>query len=74
MTVSLEELGIAPSEDAGCSWHPGKPEAYDEGGLLRDLSDAEVADHLAKPEADEQIDARFVLDAEDSIESPTGEV
>lgn len=59
MAVSLAELGVDPGTgDPGTSWHPrpDKTEARDAQGRLRDLDDDEVAEHLEKPEADEQYD------------------
>jgi hypothetical protein len=72
--MSLEELGV--DEDPGTEWHPreDKAEARDSEGNLYDLDDNDVAEHERKPEAAEQIDAGQVLSAEDSAESPEGEV
>lgn len=69
MVVDPAELGVV--DTAGTGWHPFKPEAYVEGGLLPDLTDDEVAEHLAKPEAD---DAEGILAAEDSALTPDGVV
>ena len=65
--VTLAELGI--DEDPGTTWHPAA-----KSGDLPDLTEAEVAEHLAKPEAAEQVDAGRSLAAEDSAQSPEGEV
>lgn len=46
----------------------------DADGLLLDLDDDAVLEHMAKPEAAEQPDAGLSLSAEDSAESPDGEV
>jgi hypothetical protein len=71
--LTLAELGI--DHDPGTAWHPRKPEAYDADGNLRDLNDDEVHEHLHKPESQDQPDARRLpLAAEDSTESPEGEV
>lgn len=72
--VSLEELGV--TDDPGCDWHPreDKAEARDADGNLHDLSDDEVAEHADKPEVNDQPDAGRSLAAEDSAQSPEGEV
>ncbi|HEY9351997.1 MAG TPA: hypothetical protein VIP28_02045 [Nocardioides sp.] len=73
-TISLADLGI--DEDPGTAWHPrpDKTEARDADGLLVDLDDDAVAEHMAKPEAAEQLDAGLSLSAEDSALTPDGEV
>ncbi|HEY9264390.1 MAG TPA: hypothetical protein VIQ11_07295 [Mycobacterium sp.] len=73
-TISLADLGI--DEDPGTAWHPrpDKTEARDADGLLLDLDDDAVAEHMAKPEAAEQPDAGLSLSAEDSALTPDGEV
>ena len=73
--ISLADLGI--DEDPGTAWHPraDKAEARDADGHLLDLDDDQVAEHAAKPEATDQIDAGVEpLSAEDSALSPDGEV
>lgn len=72
--VTLADLAV--DEDPGTAWHPrpDKSEARDDDGNLRDLDDDTVAEHAAKPEATEQPDAGTPLAAEDSTESPDGEV
>jgi hypothetical protein len=80
--ISLEDLAIDPAEDPGTNWHPTKAEALNGDGNLRDLSDDEVHEHIEKPESDEQIDGvrrrrrerRAELAAEDSLETPDGEI
>ena len=73
-TISLADLGI--DEDPGTAWHPrpDKTEARDADGLLLDLDDDGVVEHMAKPEAAEQLDAGLSLSAEDSALTPDGEV
>lgn len=74
-TISLADIGI--DEDPGTAWHPraDKTEARDADGLLLDLDDDQVAEHAAKPEAADQLDAGVEpMSAEDSAESPDGEV
>lgn len=74
-TISLADLGV--DEDPGTAWHPraDKAEARDAEGNLRDLDDDEVAEHAAKPEAVDQLDAGVdPLSAESSAYSPDGEV
>ena len=73
-TISLADLGI--DEDPGTAWppRPDKTEARDADGLLVDLDDDAVAEHMAKPEAAEQLDAGLSLSAEDSALTPDGEV
>jgi hypothetical protein len=85
--VRLDDLPPDPDAhpgDPGVEWHPrpDKTEARDAEGNLRDLSDAEVSDHIVKPEAEEQVDSvlhrrmlgHAPLAAEDSDQSPDGEV
>lgn len=84
MIISLADVGVDPADDAGRTWHPrpDKTDARDANGNLRDLTDREVEDHCAKPEADEQPDGRRrrarerrpALAAEDSIETDPEEV
>lgn len=50
--ISLDDLGVL--SDPGTEWHPDKP--------LNDLSDAEVEEHMLKPERLVQTDAGQVLD------------
>lgn len=73
-TISLAALGV--DEDPGTAWHPraDKTEARDPDGNLVDLDDDQVAEHAAKPESADQLDAGLVLSAEDSAFSPDGEV
>lgn len=73
-TITLADLGI--DEDPGTAWHPrpDKTEARDADGLLLDLDDDQVAEHAAKPETVDQLDAGQILSAEDSALSPDGEV
>jgi hypothetical protein len=79
-TLHLDDLPPdpeAPDGDPGRDWHPAKAEAFDADGLLPDLTDEEVAEHLEKPEGREQVDGvqRLVgtgsvaLAAEDSLAS-----
>jgi hypothetical protein len=73
--MSLEEIGV--TKDPGTEWHPrsDKTEARDEDGLLLDLSDEEVDEHRAKPEAADQEDAQGEpLSAEDWVETGSGAV
>lgn len=80
--LSLAELGV--TDDRGTDWHPrrDKTDARGPDGRLRDLTDADVHEHIVKPEADDQVDGvrrrkrenRPELAAEDSIETPDGEV
>lgn len=73
--ISPADLGI--DEDPGTAWHPrpDKTEARDADGLLLDLDDDAVAEHAAKPEAADQLDAGVEpMSAEDSALSPDGEV
>lgn len=82
--TTLADVGVDPADDAGTSWHPrrDKREAWDADGRLVDLSDDAVHTHIEKPESDEQVDGarrrrrenRAELAAEDSIETPAGEV
>lgn len=69
MIVTPEQLGV--DDAAGTGWHPSKPDAYTEDGLLPDLDDDQVLEHQAKPEAD---DAEDILAAEDSALTPDGVV
>lgn len=74
-TITLADLGV--DEDPGTAWHPrpDKTEARDDAGLLHDLDDDAVAEHLAKPETADQLDAGVEpMSAEDSAETPDGEV
>lgn len=73
-TISLAELGV--DDDPGTAWHPrpDKTDARDADGHLLDLGDAQVAEHATKPEAADQVDAGQMLSAEDSAETPDGEV
>ena len=86
-SVTLEALAIDPADDAGTTWHPrpDKAEAWVMDGerlLLSNLDDEAVHRHIEKPESDEQVDGvrrrrrerRRPLAAEDSIETPDGEV
>lgn len=57
--------------DQGTNWHPGNPAAYDDDGNLRDLTDAEVAEHSVKEEAATQVDATRLVEAEGSAETPS---
>lgn len=68
-TVSLADLGV--EEDPGSAWHP-KAEKFTPEGLLPDLSDVEVEEHLAKPET--YPDTGRVLSAEDSALTPEGQI
>lgn len=68
--LTLRDLGV--NHDPGTAWHP-KPEKFVDG-LLPDLDDEQVAEHLTKPEAADQSDAGRSLAAEDSTETPDGEV
>lgn len=73
--ITVAELGI--TEDPGTDWHPrpGHEEAWDEDGNLANLSEAQVAQHLDKPEAATQVDAGVPpMAAEDSAESPEDQV
>lgn len=74
-SISPADLGI--TQDPGTRWHPrrDKHQARRDDGNLRDLTTAEVVEHQAKPEADDQPDAsRGPLGAEDSTETPEGVV
>lgn len=74
MAGMLSLLALGVEKDPGTEWHPDKPEAYTEDGL-RDLSDEEVVAHTLKPEVFEQPDAGVEpLAAEDSRETPEGEI
>jgi hypothetical protein len=57
-------LGL--TTDPGTEWHPH----YKDGGLP-DLDDAQMADHLRKPEGAEEREAGPFA-AEDSLDSPEG--
>lgn len=73
--ISLADLGV--DEDPGTAWHPrpDKTAARDASGDLLDLDDDQVAEHAAKPEAVDQLDAGVdPMSAEDSALSPNGEV
>ena len=77
--VPLAGIPLDPTldPDPGTMWHPraDKQEARDQAGNLKDLSDDEVEEHFSKPEVSDQIDAgRPPLAAEDSVETPDGEV
>lgn len=87
MRVPLADLGLdaaEPSQDPGTHWHPrrDKTDAWDDQGHLRDLDDGQVAEHVEKPEADDQYDGvrrrrrenRLPGAAEDSDHSAPGEV
>ena len=58
MTISLDELGIDPADDAGTCWHPraDKGSCRDGDGNLLDLTTDQVAEHMSLPEGDEQYD------------------
>lgn len=72
-TISLADLGI--TADPGTDWHPrDKPGARDAYGNLVDLSGRQVAEHVAKPEADDHPDAGVSLSAEDSAITRDGVV
>lgn len=70
--VSLADLGV--ESDPGTEWHPrpNKANAFLDSGLLPDLNEREVEEHLAKPET--YPDTGKSLGAEDSQESPEGEI
>ena len=70
--VPLADLEI--DDDPGTTWHPrpDKPNARLENGDLPDLNDRELAEHMMKPE--EFPDTGEPAAAEDSAESPEGEV
>lgn len=74
--LTLREIGVDPLDDPGTNWHPrpDKTDARDADGHLLDLDDDQVAEHAAKPEAAEQLDAGRVLGAEDSAHTADGEV
>lgn len=85
--IRLDDLPPDPAAhdgDPGCDWHPrpDKAEARGDSGHLADLDDAQVLDHMQKPEADEQYDGwrrrtredRKLGAAEDSAHSPDGQV
>lgn len=84
MIIALADLGIDPADDPGTNWHPrhDHPTARDTDGNLCDLDEDQVAEHAAKPEADEQYDgvrrrdrdSRELGAAEDSDHSPEGVV
>ena len=67
VVVTLENIGA--DDDPGRAWHP-KPSKFTAAGLLPDLDDAQVGEHLRKPEATSEP----VLAAEDSTESPEGAI
>jgi hypothetical protein len=64
--LTLAELGV--EDDPGTAWHPRGCT------MLADLDDDEALEHQAKPEVSQQIDAGRLLGAEDSSESPEGEI
>lgn len=73
--ITLADLDVA--DDPGTAWHPraDKTEARDADGNLTDLDDDQVAEHAAKPEAVDQLDAGVdPMSAEDSTYSADGEV
>jgi hypothetical protein len=55
-------------------WHPTHPDAWDDDGNLRDLTDEEAVLHRYKPEAADAVDSVVPLAAEDSVETPEGVV
>lgn len=68
--VTLSELGV--THDPGTEWHPTEKANAFVDGLLPDLNEQELAEHLAKPEV--YPDSGEPMSAEDSKWSPEGEV
>lgn len=60
--------------DPGTAWHPSRPDAYDEDGNLRDLTDLEVRRHRLKIEAGPEYEEWTPREAESSETTPDGVV